>query len=523
MSLKNSLLSFGILALTVTGRSEPVTIYLTNGLTMEVELVRVSPGGIDWRSDSDGAGSGTVPMNRIAEVDFQVSAEWEAAERAFDLGNYGEAFTRFQAIAGKKQANHHPVPGNRSTLALWEMIQCQIRLLDPKQVAALAEKLGPEISSLPPDYRKFPSELKCWIEAGRENWAEVIRLTSDLSSSGMDVKYLRAIALSATGETEAALDAFTAAYVLGYGESPEISKASLRTSTEILSSLADDSRKAELHAALKVYQDLYGNGSLWEGAPEEFVTLAGTDLEMLSTGVEEDPADLNPPPAELPPLDKRDWILAHETDPIAYVVDKGAFDSKDELAPVEKDGDLLFDGTKSMWKEDVSLKDCSVRIRAAFISENEDGIILNAGESGGGFVLFLKERQMHLAWSDSKRRVTTLPLGEFNPGEETLISVNVNTKKEVSAKGASVGNVPGLISSKEPVTVTVGSSGAKGNATGKDLPQFKGIISHLSLSVGTDLKKLQETELEMFGGKRVVLGVPVEETPEKTEEVSKEK
>ena len=119
--------------------------------------------------------------------------------------------------------------------------------------------------------------------------------------------------------------------------------------------------------------------------------------------------------------------------------------------------------------------------------------------------------------------MTTLPLGEFNPGEETLISVNVNTKKEVSAKGASVGNVPGLISSKEPVTVTVGSSGAKGNATGKDLPQFKGIIRHLSLSVGTDLKKLQETELEMFGGKRVVLGVPVEETPEKTEEVSKEK
>ena len=494
--------------------AETVTLELSNRQQMEVDLLRVAGSSILWRLDETDPNTQTMPISRIAAIQFPRTAAWLEAENAYRFGNLEEALTRFKAIANNKSQNYYPVPGNLASLAQLEIIECHRRMLDAEMVAKQAAIVARESKTLPPNRRQVPPLTQCWVAIGRKDWEGALKFAGNVTAAGTEVGYLKGLALQELGRPLEALDAFTETYTLSFGTQPELSQDALRRSALILANLEDKNRLPELQAQLKIYQELFGAGKLWDGISPELADLAKAELETLEGGMSkksQNPAI--PPLPELPPKDGRDWLLALEITPSAYVVGKGAFASEESVVPTRLGNALAFSGEQRMWRGGIRLRDQGIRIRTIFIPETTDGVIANVGKKGSGFALFLKGGQAMFAWSDSGERVTTYPLGAVEIGKSNTVTLTVNPNKQVASRAAGGelkkhGALPGLIRLVQPLTATLGASGNEGNATGQELPSFQGVIRHFSLGVSKDMAKINEDEKAMFEGKRIVMGVP---------------
>jgi len=265
-------------------RAEPVTIHLENGARMDVQLVRIDGERIHWRVDDPDVQVEPVPLERIAWVDFPPPKAWETARDAFAEGRYEDALQLFRNIADDRGDLHHPVPGNFASLAQRRILDCQRRLLLAPEVARQVELLEKQADALPPQQRALTPVERCWAALGREEWEKARRLAESAEEPEHELAYLKGRASQGLGRDEEALEAYTAVYTFGLGSQPRIAADALRRSAEILAALDGEGRRAELRAQLKIYRELYGAGSLWDGAPERLVRLADGEVELMSTG-----------------------------------------------------------------------------------------------------------------------------------------------------------------------------------------------------------------------------------------------
>lgn len=508
----------GLLASAVSlSGARGAVVYLDGGQELEADVTRVTPSGVTLQVDDAEDTVTSVPLNRIRWVDFETTPDWDAAEVAFSVGKFEEAGRLFTAIAADRQSNFYPVPGNLSTMAMLRILECHRRLLNGKQVASLAERIGKELNSLPPHLREFSREDRAWIAAGSEQWEKVISIGEEVVLGNTELFYLAGLAHTALGDTEKALDGFTQAYSLGFGSHPAIAEISLQKAAEILFSLGDEQRLPELKAQLKIYQDLYGGGKLWEGAPAQFAEIASSDLETMEISLEEEELVI-PPLPELPPKEDRDWVLAYELKNRAYVVGYGAFTpltfENAPPGPQKRGDDLVFTGAESLGKSGFSINTNVTRVRIVFIPESGDGILLRAGKMGMGWEIYLKGGQAFLAWSvKAEGPVETIALGPVSLRNQTeiflsVVASNKLVRGRVSPQAVQeLGKVSSGITGKDKTTVVI--------APGKGLqdlglPRFKGVIRHLSAGFSKSGKDLNAAEEKMLG-KRLVLMVPAED------------
>jgi|GEM_PF-1752451 len=281
-----TVLSAAVALPAIPGRAEPVTIFLKNSVTMEVDMVRFRQGQIDWRVDANAAEIRSVPLSRVAWVDFQRSSDWERAESAYRSGNFAEAVRLFQAIAANRQAHHHPVPGNLSTLARLRLLDCHRRLLDAEGVATQWKTLESERDLLPPDDRQLPSLAAAWTALAAGDGEKALELAREPSDSPLEADYLQGRALQELGRKDEALQSYTRAYTFGFGTLPSLPRDALRRSILLIDAMGNDQRLPEIHAQLSIYRDLYGDGALWDGAPAHLVELAQKELDILASSVE---------------------------------------------------------------------------------------------------------------------------------------------------------------------------------------------------------------------------------------------
>ena len=136
---------------------------------------------------------------------------------------------------------------------------------------------------MPGNLQSFSPTESAWIEAGNSNWDGVIKIAEENQVVGVDATELAFLAGEGkfrAGKKMEALDYYTKAYSFGYGANPKVAKLCLKKSSEILGTVEREGRKAELQSQLKIYKELFGGGSLWNGAPPAFVELANADLDL---------------------------------------------------------------------------------------------------------------------------------------------------------------------------------------------------------------------------------------------------
>ena len=505
----------GMLALVVSlSASYGAVVYLEDGQELVAGVTLVTQSGVTLQID-DAAGTVTsVPLNKVRWIEFETTPDWDAAEVAFSVGKFEEAGRLFTAIAADRQSNYYPVPGNLSSMAMLRILECHRRLLNGERVASMAERVRKELNSLPPHLRAFSREDRAWIAAGTEKWEEVVAIGEEVTLGNTELYYLAGLAHVALGNTEKALDGFTQAYSLGFGSHPAIARISLQKAAEILYSLGDEQRLPELKAQLKIYQELYGSGKLWEGAPPRFSEIASSDLDTMEISLEEEELVI-PPLPELPPKENRDWVLAFELKNRAYVVGEGAFTaftSENAPPPPGKRGDeMVFTGAESLAKGGIALNANVTLIRIVFIPESGDGILFKAGKPGMGMEIYLKGGQAYLGWSTSAEApVQTIALGPVSLRTQTELILNIVASQKVvrgrisPQAGQEFGRVSGGIASKEKTSLVI----APGNGIQDlGLPRFKGVIRHLSFGLGKRGGDIGEAEIKMLG-KRLVFSVP---------------
>lgn len=272
-------------------QSTRATLHFTNKTTADAKIVQATPTVLRWSAYPDGNAITDTPHQNLVKVDFEPTEQWTKAESAFLKGKYTEAGQLFSVIARSKAAYFHPAPGNYSSQAIRRILSCHRFLLNGKKVAELSTQVKAEFQALPADQRAFTDVEQAWIAAGTEKWDEVLKATEkdrSQSKNPVELAYLSGRAHLALGDRERALDSFTEAYAFGLGTSPEITKNSLRASAEIVSRLGDEERLQELQSQLKIYQDLFGKGKLWEGASPQFVELANSELETIDFSMGDD-------------------------------------------------------------------------------------------------------------------------------------------------------------------------------------------------------------------------------------------
>ncbi|MEM0967964.1 MAG: hypothetical protein AAGJ31_01320 [Verrucomicrobiota bacterium] len=484
--------------------AESVTVIMKEGSRRTVDLVRHTNSAIFWRIDEN-ANDQTIPFSRLNYVDFPKTTNWIDAQDALSSGRLDEAIQLFSGIAQKKKEHRFPIPGNLASLAQWKLLECYEKKLDAEKVASTAASLVRDRRALPQEYQQFSPVTQIWIAIGQKKWDSAMKMVRTLDGSARrnEFSYLSGRVLKEVGKHGEALDAFTETYTFGFGSTPALTRDALRQSVLILDGMGDEGRRPELQAQLKIYQELFGAGELWEGAPETLQALAKEELDTMSFGTK------IPPLPELPPANERDWIHALETDPQVYLIGFGAFTTDQNMAPRMKQDSFVFTGAETL-RARSSLAGRPIHVASVFIPENPDGIFFNAYVEGAGLTLYLKGGTMVLAWKGADNSaVKEFPLGSVKMGTQTSLRLSIDSSGKVRGK---VGSVPmadlgstSLQENKKPASMTLGWAPNERTMLAQEIPNFQGIIRHFSLGLSD---KYRDAEKEMFGGKMVTLGIP---------------
>jgi len=483
--------------------AEEITVELTNGQILEVDLVRTSSAGLQWRL-AEGQATQTIPLRRIAMAYFPEPGGWTQAMYAYEGGFFEEAAARFRQLAKLRQ--NYPVPGNHASLAEWYLLQCYQRLLQEKAIAAQAKRVRSLADSLPPDKRTVSRETKAWLALAEEDWQKAADITASIARANPVSAYLNGRARQALGATHEALAAYASTYKLNLGSSAALSKDALRRSAELLAELDDEERQPELRAQLKLYRELYGAGELWEDAPDSFLALAEQELDTIG------PTETEPPVPPLPPLAERDWIHYSELDRPCVFVGRSGGTLRGDVR--KEESALVFgpDGGAIDFEEPVPSINM-IRIRAVFWSSARNGVLVDygSGPETGGFTLYLENNALKLFWKPQDQKPADFRLATLQPGVPNFLGLVItpeglvrgNLTSDPFPEGLEV-PVPLKVGGKSPFLVGMGSRGDDGIAQGSDIPPFRGTLYHLSINAGANGPALRKAEINAFG-KRLVL------------------
>ncbi|MEM7699632.1 MAG: hypothetical protein AAF236_14640, partial [Verrucomicrobiota bacterium] len=142
----------------------PATIVLKNQLVLETELVRKDNQQVYFKVRAGDAATESVPINRIAFVEFAKTPAWESAAAAKRNGQLDVALEQFKQIAAAKGAHFHPLPGNLSSLAQLEILDCHRLRFDPKLILAQKKIVDRESQNLPPNRRELSAVIGAWLD-----------------------------------------------------------------------------------------------------------------------------------------------------------------------------------------------------------------------------------------------------------------------------------------------------------------------------------------------------------------------
>lgn len=279
-------------------KGQEVTIELSNGTILSARVESVDSSSMAIRA---GAGQAIARLDyaQIDSVEWPETPAWIEAEQWFRLGRYQEAVETFREIAGKKDSREtfYPAPGNFATKAQLRLLDCFRLLGDADKLAEMFPQL--EADKLPASQRKLPVTYRAWADVGSEKWAEVLKATEPdaknparTTEEGIELAYLRGIALEESGRVSEAQLAYASAYSLNAATDLRLSEWALRRSIAMLERTAAEREKArderreeaedlfELRAQVKLYASLFGKGNLWDEAGPLAVAALEEDLRL---------------------------------------------------------------------------------------------------------------------------------------------------------------------------------------------------------------------------------------------------
>ena len=530
-----SLFLFAFLAVLGSGiaSAELATVHLKDGRSLTVELMSVDRGQVKWKISPAATQVQQFLRSQIEYVDFPPTNEWIGAEEAFQSGKLEEAISLYTGVLNAPASQYYPIPGNFASLAKVRLLECYRIKMDMESIAAQAAIVRDEFSDLPPNYRKVEPEVAAWVALSKQKWQEAIDAVKDVEVPTPETYLVRGMGYEGIGALEEAIRQYAGAYVLNFGGPVGLTKTSLRRSAEMLAKLKSQDRQNELQGLVKIYQDLFGQGNLWEGAPEWLVKLAAGELVVMSELAEnmeapEKPGgeggalgQKSPELAGLPPLADREWILVDELPERAYVVgpEEAEVTRKVEGGATTSGNGYSFDGSGGT--VEVSGVDASQpfwRIRADFTPETLDGVVAEMKGGAGGFGLYLKAGEVKFAWAPIGEKVDTHTLGKVTEGSRShvVITISGDRKIRVNGLGLEEQKVSTLKSKKKGLEINPGQKLILGdkhpqkaaNKGWQEFVPYQGSIHHFSIVSGKDGEKVRSLQTAAFEGKTLRFSPP---------------
>ncbi|MDF1861456.1 MAG: hypothetical protein P1U87_14665 [Verrucomicrobiales bacterium] len=509
--------------LPLPARADLATIYLKNGQARTVELEAADRGQVQWRASASSGEVQSTLRSQIEYVNFPTTEIWRDAEDAFESGDLGEAITKYQLVIADKTSHYYPIPGNFVSLAQERLLRCYRIRMNAAAVAKQAQVVREEFLNLPPEFRKFDPAVTGWVALAKKDWAGVMEALKQVEQPGPEVFYLRGRALEETGKTQEAIQEYAGAYVLNFGGSVALTQAALQRSASLLAAIGDRDRNAELKAQVKLYRDLFGDGELWKGAPENLLQLADAEIKALGSaeGNMEKPesapataagtvAEESGAVAVLPPADQRDYLLVSELEERVFIIRSDAPSGEPVLqgGVVEKDYGYEFDGTGGGLR--IGSVDASKPVwvlRTVFNPATSDAVILDVNDrTRGGAGLYLREGILTFVWFPRGAKRELVSLGKVEEGTLQTVRVHVQGDGKVIAvvNGERTEHKVrgGGVKLAGKLVLSVGYAGTgrteAGTALGGAFIPFKGTLQHASIATGSSIVEIEEREVELY-------------------------
>ncbi|MEM7601161.1 MAG: hypothetical protein AAF357_07055 [Verrucomicrobiota bacterium] len=529
-----SLRVFAFLLSTGTLHAELATIYYKDGKTVTVELVDVRQAQLFWKRSASAAEVQTAMRSEVDNVIFPTTATWRNAENALESGQLEEAIKLYREVVADPAANYFPFPGNFTSLSKERILRCYRLQMDATKIASQAKIVREEFFNLPPEKKRVEPETAAWSAIANENWEGALNALEETNMPTAETFFLKGRALEALGRKEEAVSEYAGAYVLNFGGSIKLTREALRRSSKLIFEMSDPQKQAELQAQVRIFRDLYGKGSLWEGAPEQLATLADAEIKTMGEADNEmeEPVkageEMTGPVvgesasvATLPAQEDRDFLLVEElSDRVFLIGAKGEKETVTMSGGVKKEGESFsFDGTGGQVSiEPADLNKLFIQIRMQFETEQGTSHLIHCRYGNlGGFSVYLKEGELLMDWAPRKKAAMTSVIGKVEPGELTnlMIIFRTNGSRETTVGRTRVDDeVPaGGLQIVQGAPVRFGN--AEKTMANQELPPFKGLVHHFSFAAADNgLNALEETTNRF--GKNVYLlpPLPAEETGE---------
>ena len=506
--------------------AELATVHLKDGRSLTVELVSVDRGQVKWRISPAATQVQQFLRSQIEYVDFPPTNEWIGAEEAFQSGKVDEAISLYTRVISSPASQYYPMPGNFVSLAKVRLLECYRNRMDTEAIAAQAAIVRDEFSDLPPSYRRVAPEVAAWVAISKEKWQEGVEAVGNVEVPNPETYLVRGMAYEGMGALEEAIRQYAGAYVLNFGGPVDLTKTSLRRSAEMLAKLKNVDRQNELQGLVKIYQDLFGKGNLWEGAPEWLAKLAAGELVVMSElakniEVPEKPksesdaiGQKSAALAGLPPIAERPWILTDELPERAYLVGPAEVEVTRTLneGATQSESGYVFDGIGANVEiSGFAASQPFVKIRADLTPGTTDGVIAEMQGGAGGFGLYLKKSEVRFAWAPKGSGVETFTLGKLEEGSRGNLTITCGGDRKISVNGLNQGEIKtySLKSKSKGLEILDGQRVVLGDlhpqepsnrGWEKNTP-FKGIVHHFSVVSGKDGKHVKELERKAFKGK----------------------
>ena len=246
-------------------------IHLKNGGTIEAEISAAGPTALTFKSDSSQF-SAQMPYREIETIDWPDLLEWTRAESLFSLGRFAEAAAIYEKVAAaeKDRRTWFPAPNNYASRARRRLVSCYRGLADPGKLAYHLGKL--QVDRLAPADRTITPAVRAWAAAGAEDWKKIIELadsksarsSSNASRDGIDLAYLKGLALKNSGRKREAILSFARAFTLNAGTDAAVSRLALIEAARLTAE--DETRLEEFRSQVHLYATIFGRGKLWEDA-----------------------------------------------------------------------------------------------------------------------------------------------------------------------------------------------------------------------------------------------------------------
>jgi len=273
------------LMISLSAVAQDGVLHLKNGGTVEARIVDYRDEVLSFKTEGS-TFSAQMPYDQIEYAELPWPDDFTSAMQYFEFGRFAEAAPMFEKIAARRdRSTAYPVVGNFASLAQRRLLDCHRRLADGKAVAETLATL--EVDKLPPDERQILPAFEAWAAAGSRDWDEVLRIAnqaeneqgfSHASDQGIEMAYLKGLALKEVGDTREAILSFATAYTLNAATDSRISRDALREAAALVEQ--DEERFAEFQAQIHLYASVFGKGDLWADAGPAARNALGDDVEV---------------------------------------------------------------------------------------------------------------------------------------------------------------------------------------------------------------------------------------------------